>query len=59
MKDLKDWFDLELLKQPTTLMGIAQLILAIILIYTGHPDIGSGLLVPALTFIFLKGKRND
>lgn len=46
----------ELILQKTTLLGITQLILGLILIYTSHPDIGGGLVTTGFGLIIYQHK---
>lgn len=47
----------EILTQKTTLLGISQLILGLILVYTGHPDIGGGLITAGFGLVIYQGAK--
>lgn len=49
----------QLLKQPTTLLGLMQVFIGLLLVYTGYPDIGGGLITSGFVFVLYQGKSKE
>lgn len=46
---------IKLLKQPSTIFGIIQVIIGLVLMYTGHQETGTGLITTGFACILYQG----